>query len=118
MIGAVHISVFGAILLHLRDPFLAMQSALKLTKETAIITDVYHNTGDPSPTLLFLPDHKTLYPRETWWYVRAEWVVQVFGVLGFEDTQVSYHTQKHKTGDKNMFTVIGKRTQGSAINVD
>ena len=55
-IRAVDISVFGAILLHLRDPFLAMQSALKLTKETAIITDIYCDIGAPLPTLLFLPD--------------------------------------------------------------
>ena len=38
-IGQVDIATFGAILLHLRDPFLALESALKLTKETVIIVE-------------------------------------------------------------------------------
>ena len=37
-IGPVDVAVFGAILLHLRDPFLALQNGLKLAKETAIVT--------------------------------------------------------------------------------
>jgi len=39
-IGTVDITTFGSILLHLRDPFLALQRALRLTRETAIVTDI------------------------------------------------------------------------------
>ena len=39
-IGPVDIAVFGAVLLHVRDPFLALQRALRLTRETVIVTDV------------------------------------------------------------------------------
>ncbi len=38
-IGPVDISVFGSILLHLRDPFLALQNALRLTREKVIIAE-------------------------------------------------------------------------------
>lgn len=38
-IGPVDISVFGSILLHLRDPFLALHNALRLTGEKVVITD-------------------------------------------------------------------------------
>jgi hypothetical protein len=38
-IGPVDIATFGAILLHLRDPFQALHSALRLTRETVIVTE-------------------------------------------------------------------------------
>jgi methyltransferase family protein len=40
-IGPVDIATFGAILLHLRDPFRALHSALRLTREVAIVTEVH-----------------------------------------------------------------------------
>jgi hypothetical protein len=40
-IGPVDIATFGAILLHLRDPFQALHSALRLTRETVIVTEVH-----------------------------------------------------------------------------
>src|SRR5205085_1561170 len=39
-IGSVDIGVFGSILEHLRDPFLALQKGLALVRETAIVTEV------------------------------------------------------------------------------
>ena len=39
-IGAVDVGTFCSILLHLRDPFLALQSASRLVRETVIITDL------------------------------------------------------------------------------
>jgi hypothetical protein len=40
-IGLVNISTFGSILLHLRDPFQALYSALRLTQETVIVTEIH-----------------------------------------------------------------------------
>lgn len=40
-IGLVDIATFGAILLHLRDPFDALCNALSLTRETVIVTEVH-----------------------------------------------------------------------------
>ena len=40
-IGAVDIATFGSILLHLRDPFQALHSALRLTRETVIVTELH-----------------------------------------------------------------------------
>jgi hypothetical protein len=47
-IGAVDIATFGSILLHLRDPFQALHSALRLTRETVIVTEVHPNQGPAS----------------------------------------------------------------------
>ncbi len=40
--GPVDVSTFGCILLHLRDPFLALASAARLTRETLVVTDRLH----------------------------------------------------------------------------
>ncbi|WP_139384099.1 hypothetical protein [Novosphingobium mathurense] len=39
-IGPVDVAVFGSILLHLRDPFLALENAARLTQETMIVSDL------------------------------------------------------------------------------
>lgn len=39
-IGPVDIATFGSVLLHLRDPYLALVNALRLTRETVVITDL------------------------------------------------------------------------------
>jgi hypothetical protein len=37
--GPVDVAVYGSILLHLRDPFLALQNGLRLTREAVIVTE-------------------------------------------------------------------------------
>jgi hypothetical protein len=162
-IGLVDVCTFGSILLHLRDPFLAMQKALRLTKETVIVTDLHADhpetvsdaaatpasrNGTPFRSLAkrvarvtpgirdvlverdllrqqrddvlrsqldgirFLPDWRTSHPRETWWHLSPGIINQFLGVLGFERTEVTYHTQKHSGGTQRLFTVVGHRTAG------
>jgi len=41
-IGPVDVATFGSILLHLRDPFLALANAARFTRETMIVTDLFH----------------------------------------------------------------------------
>lgn len=113
-IGPVDMVVFGSILLHLRDPFRALESALRLCEQTAIIADLHRHEGpDAAEAVLgFLPDAETVEPIDTWWDVRPGWVVRAIGVLGFEDVKVTYHTQKGYGRDMELYTVVGKRTHG------
>jgi hypothetical protein len=76
-IGLVDIAIYGSILLHLRDPFLALQNGLNLATETVIVSDVHRGQVQPTtePYLGFLPDAKTIEPKRVWWDVRPEWVV-------------------------------------------
>jgi hypothetical protein len=113
-IGPVDIITFGAILLHLRDPFLALQNGLRLARETAVVVDLVLPGSDlDSPTLQFVPDSSKGQPRESWWLLSPALVVRMLGVLGFEDTRVLYHSQKHFGSDMAMFTVVARRTHGS-----
>jgi hypothetical protein len=123
-IGPVDVALYGAILLHVRDPFLALWNGLRLTKETAIVTEIVNNRRPPppagetvvgGPSVEFLPDWKIGAPLDTWWFLTPEVVTAFLGVLGFADTTVTHHTQKGSYGEHEFFTVVGRRTFGTAL---
>ena len=104
-IGPVDISTFCSVLLHVRDPFLALQNALRLTRETVIITDMA--TACEEPHMVFLSDPEGL----AWWNLPPAVIEKFIGAMGFEDTKVKYHYQKRK-GDKYLlYTLVGHRTK-------
>lgn len=142
-IGAVDVGTFCSILLHLRDPFLALQSALRLVRETVIVTDlapkyalvslsspsrgsirrlaalvkryIFHEHTDSAehrvPYMEFLPNFRTLAHKDAWWSLSPEIIVNFLGVLGFEETRVTYHLQKLYGREHRLFTVVGNRTR-------
>ncbi len=118
-IGPVEITTFGSVLIHLRDPFLALQSALRLTRETVIITNpiVPHRRQLQllgrfvGPYMLFLPRPQACEPLDTWWELTPETVQRFLEVLGFEKTRVTYHTQKLSGRPQPFYTLVGWRTR-------
>jgi len=129
--GQYDISVMGSVLLHLSNPFLAMQNMLRLTKERAIITDLLPNglvrrgikdfakifLGRPSvpkmdyrlPFLEFLPSSSNNH-NFAWWLISPEAIVRIAGLFGFEKTTVSYHRQYQNGELRNFYTVVCDRT--------
>src|SRR5262249_13627516 len=65
-IGPMDICIFGSILLHLRDPFLALYNALRLTRSTVIVTDLLSRRDNYQslfgllrrPAQTFVPDFR------------------------------------------------------------
>lgn len=110
-IGLVEISTFGSILLHVRDPFLALQNALRLTTETVIVTDVYPPGMPEQTSMYFVPSFQNTQPRETWWNLPPALIKSFIGVLGFEEAEVSYHDQKYRGQKQRLYTVVGRRTR-------
>lgn len=131
-IGPVQISTFGCILLHLRDPFLALQKASALTTETMIITDLVPVTIKDQicsrlpvmgklwnvwkifnkyskPHLIFLPDADKGEPLETWWWLPPDLVCQYLKILGFPKIRISYHKQKFGNSTPRLYTIVGSR---------
>lgn len=128
-IGMVDISTFGAILLHVRDPFLALQNALRLTKETVIITSglrsiplsilgklhfpvtaLSHNSF-MFPHIKFVPNPREPGYADTWWFLSPEILRRMIAVLGFEDASVNYHKQICYNRSVWMYTIVGHRTR-------
>lgn len=126
-IGPVKVATFGSILLHLRDPFLALEKAAALTTETMIVTDLVPGffeahrflpplTDNPEaiddrvlPPLTFHPDPDRKSPWETWWYLSPRLVSRYLRILGFGKTRVEFHIQRHTSGDIWLYTVVGRR---------
>lgn len=125
-LGLFDVAVVGSILLHLRDPFFALQKTLSRTRETVIVTDMlsrYHFkrlVGLSSllpkklrrPTMAFVPDFTKGFPRDTWWRLNPQIVKAYLGVLGFEHTTITYHHQPLNGKMLPLFTVVGRRTRG------
>lgn len=111
-IGPVDVTMFGAILLHLRDPFFALHNGCRLTKDTVIVTDVHHARfkGKNHPVAMFVPKASDPSRIGTFWLFSPEIIVQMLGVLGFEEATVSYHQQKSRGKMQDMFTVVAHRT--------
>jgi SAM-dependent methyltransferase len=122
-IGPFDIATFGSILLHLRDPFLALQSALSLTTETVIVTNPLSILrGVPlallsavKPMAVFVPDSRKEFPRGAWWALTPRTVVEFLRVLGFAYTKVTYHVQRYHGDRRFMYTVVARRTSHGRI---
>jgi hypothetical protein len=115
-IGPVHVSTFGSILLHLRDPFRALEQGLRNTTETAIVTErmpdwARSSNGRPDPRMRFLPDPATGHPKGAWWAFSPDIIRRFIGVLGFEDSEVTYHEQTYRGQSAALFTVVGHRNR-------
>ncbi|WBF66827.1 class I SAM-dependent methyltransferase [Desulfovibrio subterraneus] len=120
--GRFDMAVYGCILLHLRDPFRALENGLRLVKDTVIVTDLvptklFDAEGNISdvPYMEFLPDFKTLKNKEAWWLLSPKIIQQFIGVLGFGESEVVYHTQYLNGLEMKLFTVVGKRTSGQPV---
>jgi len=124
-IGNVDVTTFGALLLHTRDPFAAMASAVRLTSETVIVTEQLARVHWPpalawtsnlvprrlrKPAMRFLPDWHGSQGADGWWRLSPDIIVAFLGVLGFERTTVTYHSQLYKGSKRKMFSVVGRRT--------
>ncbi len=119
-IGEVDITTFCAVLVHLQNPFAALQNALSLTREKVIVTDViwnrfvpYHllNSVLPRPQMTFLPIEKGFRYPDTWWFMSPAVVKAFLRTLGFGKTRVRYSLQKYQGRKWLTYTVVGERTR-------
>jgi hypothetical protein len=119
-IGPVDVATFGSVLLHIRDPFLALASALRLTRQTVIVTDLLGERSrlkqwviarSAGPSMRFVPSTTGDRQVTTWWQFTPRAIRAFLAVLGFRDTRVLYHRQLFKGRPIKLFTVVGQRTE-------
>lgn len=111
------IVAMNSVLLHLRDPFLALQRAAALSHDTIVVTDVAEHRFfgyNPLPGghmgLYFLPRAEGQGPTDCWWCVPETTVVEFLRILGFPNIEVSHHKQRFMSGeDVDFYTVVGRR---------
>ena len=124
-IGIYDISVICAVLLHIQNPFLALEKMLRHTREKVIITEPGGYTRINNfrniirnlirrimrlnqPLMAFIPnEHRAPFK---WWYLSPEIIVNMANILGFEKNTITYHKQTVNRRNTWFFTVVCERT--------
>lgn len=107
-LGTFDVAFLGAVLLHLKDPFEALRSAARRTRDILIVTDMaYHTSG---PQMEFVPTR--VGPPDTWWRLSEECVAQMLDVLGFDVvySKRSWHTSVYEAKARSFefFSMVGR----------
>lgn len=116
-LGRFDVAFFGSVLLHLQNPFLALQRAAAITDEAIVVTEVLgieghlpvsEETQRATPVMLFNPTPPPV-GLVHWWVLSPGAVVQMLRVLGFTETTVTTHAPAAMRPSPTMFTVVGRR---------
>jgi len=120
-LGDFDIATLSCILLHLRDPFAALQQAARRTEKAIIVTDGVWTPLEMKRALMeFNPGNQPDNPTN-WWGISPGAVSKMLSILGFSSIDIYYHTQKHRPvhnidgssfTDKCLFTIVGQRHPG------
>jgi SAM-dependent methyltransferase len=110
-IGPVDVAIYGSILLHLRDPFRALEMGARLTREAIIVSDLlpYGRFGLFRSAAVFMPRFQRINDWFTWWRLPPSLVCEFLKILGFEHTTVTRHRQLFCGKSRTLYTVIGRR---------
>jgi SAM-dependent methyltransferase len=112
-IGPVDVAVFGSILLHLRDPFLALENAARLTQEAIIVSDLspfgkFASKFKRNPR--FMP--RSLQPdgiNDGWFRLPPLLVQEYLGILGFKNHTITWNDFKYGDRVRPIYTIIARR---------
>jgi SAM-dependent methyltransferase len=132
-LGPVDISTFGSILLHLRDPYSALASAARLTRERIVVTDVHNppfrTTSRLDGIIRRLPANAASLARCngmlfnptlnqdpcTWWTFSAGAIHRLLTAVGFSRFTTSYHRQLFRPGFVPWGPTTTKQYQGPSV---
>jgi O-methyltransferase len=117
-LGSFDISVFAAILIHLRDPFRALAQAAGRTTRQIVVTELVQDPNlDPDDSLArFAP--LGVGQQTNWWAHTPGFVRRMLEALGFTNSTTTFHSHRHHLGhdlsteavDMPMFTVVAERS--------
>jgi len=116
-LGTFDITLVGAILLHLREPWGALSEAARRTTHTMIVTEpLQDDLQSPESNIMrFSPSAE--HHVTNWWSIYPGAVVSMLERLGFGRTSVTFHSQRHHLAhdiradaiEQRMYTVVGHR---------
>ena len=116
-VGQFDIVTLNSVLLHLRDPFLALQRAAARCTEQLVVTDVSERQFAGSKPGLgselcmhFIPRAAIHSPLDAWWYIPSVLTKEILSILGFASVEISHHQHKFKDGHFwDFYTAVGTR---------
>jgi len=115
-LGTFDVTVVGAILLHLREPWGALSQAARRTTETVIVTEPLQDDLHPPESNIMRFSPSAEHHLTNWWSIYPGAVVSMLARLGFGDTVTTMHGQRHHLAhdigteaiDQPMYTVVGR----------
>jgi len=119
-LGQFDIVSLCAILLHLRDPLLALERAARRATESVVIVerqpDWMKEIKGPFARFMPTPEGKRPHGGWTWWHFSPDVLISMLKMLGFEHFELT--TSKHlyvPTGNQlELYTLVASRTDPSA----
>jgi O-methyltransferase len=117
-LGRFDVSFFGAILLHLRDPYLALKQAADRTCHHIVIADVV-----PSGPGVWTDPSSRFNPASgdptSWWLHAPAALARMVETLGFRSIELTRHEQYVRPGHAldmpkepvEFFTIVASRTE-------
>jgi hypothetical protein len=116
-LGTFDITLVGAILLHLREPWGALAQAAAHTTETMIVTEPLQDDEQPPDANIMRFSPSAEHHMTNWWSIYPGAVVSMLSRLGFGLTETTLHSQQHHLAhdvatdaiDQKMYTVVGRR---------
>ena len=115
-LGTFDVTVVGAILLHLREPWGALSQAARRTTGTMIVTEPLQDDLHPPESNIMRFSPSAEHHVTNWWSIYPGAVVSMLARLGFGQTVTTLHTQRHHLAhdmasdaiDQPMYTVVGR----------
>jgi hypothetical protein len=113
VIGPVDVAVFGSILLHLRDPFLALENAARLAQEAIIVADLspWGRIGSLfRRTPRFMPRGLRSNGINDGWYRLPPLLVREYlAILGFRNQTVTWGHYPYRDRSVPIYTIVARR---------
>ncbi|MAG56498.1 MAG: hypothetical protein CMJ83_09420 [Planctomycetes bacterium] len=129
-IGRFDVGTLCATLLHMENPFRAIESVARRTRDKIVITEIlgprnflsYQLSRWFRPAMRFLPNAREplswnghLTPDRiercmVWWTLTPDVIRRFLGVVGFERSDLRYHRQSYQGRKLVSCTVVGHRT--------
>jgi SAM-dependent methyltransferase len=112
-IGPLDVAVFGSILLHLRDPFLALENGARLAREAIIVSDIspYGKMASKfKRNPRFMP--RGSQPEgisDGWFRLPPLLVKEYLAILGFKNFSLSWNDFKYGDRVRPIYTIIARR---------
>lgn len=110
-IGTFDVAVYGSILLHLRDPLLALECGARRVREAIIVADVapLGPFGRFLKRPAYIPSHHRPHDWDTWWLLPPRLVAAHLAVLGFPRATTTWHRQLFRGKRRWLYTVVARR---------
>ena len=112
-LGDFDVAVLASVLRHTRDPFRIVEGCARRAA-SLVITEMHFPELDGAPVTRFVP-RRGSPTWDTWWDFSPDVLINFVGVLGLDQTNVTYHEQRLLANDMEhsipFFTLVASRSQ-------